>query len=437
MDDNLENGSSSDLDNEVEEKFLADGFDSEVEKKFVVDSNEALHFKLLRETKDLESEQNSFQPEMSHQVFGKTEKVFGYNDLKIELFYTAGWLRTYINMAYKEKISPSVIGLPADDVMKTLSTFLEHDYLENLDSFVSTLKDEVSFKPAGILIDSLSLSEENETSRKYEIYHVHLSNTDSKYFNDYYRRLQHFVIWYIDGASYVDFDDERWNYFIMYEKYLNENQDWCYGVVAFSTVYEYYAYPSHTRPRISQLLVLPPFQRRGLAVYLINSIYKHYLKNDSVIDITVEDPTENCQAVRDFLDMCRCEKLDCFAEDKLKSGFTVEMETELRTKFKIHKKQARRIYEILLLRAIDKSDENEYKKYRISVKKRLNAPFQKMGSMMRRMNYTFKPNEVEQAAVFQKPEIRYESLTRLYNELEDQYERVIERFENCVTKPVF
>lgn len=134
--------------------------------------------------------------------------------------------------------------------MKTLSTFLQHDYFENLDSFISTLKDEVSFKPAGVLVHSISLSDselwyidisimhvwsfthlyrneiillwyfdstENESTSQFEIYHVHISNAESKYFNEYYRRLQHFVIWYIDGASYVDLDDERWNYFIMYE----------------------------------------------------------------------------------------------------------------------------------------------------------------------------------------------------------------------------
>lgn len=84
----------------------------------------------------------------------------------------------------------------------------------------------------------------------------------------------------------MDVDDDKWNYFIMYEKYLNENQEYAYGVVAFGTVYEYYAYPSHIRPRISQLLVLPPFQKKGLAAYLINSMYKHYIDMQSVVDIT-------------------------------------------------------------------------------------------------------------------------------------------------------
>lgn len=39
-------------------------------------------------------------------------------------------------------------------------------------------------------------------------------------------------------------------------------------------------------------------------------------------------------------------------------------------------KQARRLYEIMLLRKVNKADEEQYRKYRIQVKNRLNAPFQ-------------------------------------------------------------
>lgn len=39
-------------------------------KNLVVSSNEALEFKLVRSVEDLENDQNTFKPEMSHQVFG-------------------------------------------------------------------------------------------------------------------------------------------------------------------------------------------------------------------------------------------------------------------------------------------------------------------------------------------------------------------------------
>lgn len=39
-------------------------------KPFVIDSNEALELKLIRKEEDIENEDTSFSPEMSHQVFG-------------------------------------------------------------------------------------------------------------------------------------------------------------------------------------------------------------------------------------------------------------------------------------------------------------------------------------------------------------------------------
>ena len=36
-----------------------------------------------------------------------------------------------------------------------------------------------------------------------------------------------------------------------------------YSLVAFASVYLFYCYPDRQRPRISQLLVLPHYQRRG------------------------------------------------------------------------------------------------------------------------------------------------------------------------------
>lgn len=42
----------------------------------------------------------------------------------------------------------------ADDVIGILKHFLSHEYLENIDLFVNTLKDEPTFKPSGTLLHS-------------------------------------------------------------------------------------------------------------------------------------------------------------------------------------------------------------------------------------------------------------------------------------------
>lgn len=59
---------------------------------------------LVREVEDLENDETSFGPEMCHQVFGENENIFGYTDLHIRLFYSAGSLQTYLGIEYTEKV---------------------------------------------------------------------------------------------------------------------------------------------------------------------------------------------------------------------------------------------------------------------------------------------------------------------------------------------
>ena len=59
-------------------------------------------------------------------------------------------------------------------------------------------------------------------------------------------------------------------------------------------MYQYYAYPQNTRPRISQMLVLPPFQRKGLGAEMLLAVQNHYCNNEKVVDITGEIMYSSC-----------------------------------------------------------------------------------------------------------------------------------------------
>jgi histone acetyltransferase 1 len=119
-----------------------------------------------------------------------------------------------------------------------------------------------------------------------------------------------------------------------YEKYKADDGTPRHAIVGYSTVYEYYAYPDKKRPRISQFLVLPPFQRRGLGAQLLHSVYRYYQTCPSVVDITVEDPSDEFMKLRFYVDACLCRKLDSFSAEKLKQGFSKEMLSEACTKYK-------------------------------------------------------------------------------------------------------
>jgi len=43
--------------------------------------------------------------------------------------------------------------------------------------------------------------------------------------------------------------------------------------------------------RISQVIVLPPYQSRGLGKVLLQTMYDYYLKQKLCLEISVEDPS--------------------------------------------------------------------------------------------------------------------------------------------------
>lgn len=56
--------------------------------------------------------------------------------------------------------------------------------------------------------------------------------------------------------------------------------------VGFCTLYTFYAYPDKRRFRLSQILVLPPFQRHGIGAALLEGAYAMADKYDAT-DVTV------------------------------------------------------------------------------------------------------------------------------------------------------
>lgn len=92
-------------------------------------------------------------------------------------------------------------------------------------------------------------------------------------------------------------------------------------------------------------------------------------------------------------------------------------------------KQARRIYEILKLKTVDKRNEKQYQDYRIEVKKRLNLPYQNEQKKLKTLEAFLKPQEIaEMKATFVlSAEQRLSNLDKSYRELEGLYERVLNR----------
>ncbi|KAE8741956.1 hypothetical protein FOCC_FOCC012516 [Frankliniella occidentalis] len=397
---------------------------------FLVNSNDALEFKLVRHPEDLKDEETTFKPDMSHQVFGDNETIFGYRDLHVKLYYTAGRLTTYMNVDYKEKADPDKFeGVEADDIPRILAEKLQPGFLSNLDTFVASLSKESKFTPYGELINSFKTGRDGNEPCTYEIY---LCDTSNSEFIKYHERLQTFILWYIDGSSYIDTDDSNWKFFVCYEKYKLDGKT-MYAIAGYATVYQYYAYPKNIRPRISQFLVLPPFQRQGIGANLLRTIYNNFKGQDKVLDITVEDPSQDFQYLRDYVDCENMMKLASYQTKQLKDGFSEEMAQEARSKLKINKRQARRVYEILRLKATNRKDKEDYRQYRLNIKRRLNTPFQREKKTILKLKCALDEDELKATEHLKSQEQRLENLDRQYRELEQDYQHVIERLASSLS----
>lgn len=214
-----------------------------------------------------------------------------------------------------------------------------------------------------------------------------------------------------------------------YEKYQTSEGKTAYATIGYTTVYLYYAYPQNTRPRISQMLVFPPFQGQGIGAQMIEAVYNKYRNDSKVIDITVEDPSDDFRRIRNYVDAKLCKDLPSFSKENLFKGFNDDMVKEAREKHKINPRQCRIVYEILRLNVTNVNDTDEYKAYRLCVKKRLNIPHYKQKSDLKRMERAGVEMQMANAQIPTTDE-RIEQLKGEYNAHEEEYQRILHRLKN-------
>lgn len=400
-------------------------------QNYVTDALDCTRFRLVRDERDIEDESIAFPPDMAHQIFGEQESIFGYRDLKIDVCFVASSLDIYFNIKYSKKVDDVYSdGVKADDVEKALATLVEDGcYYTNLEEYKKVVKAKTeSFKPFGEKVDEFEISSgtPDGSTRAFEVY---VSDVNDKEFLKYHSRLESFSFWFIDAFSRVE-HDPLWLFFMVYEKYSTDNNEIRYATAGYFTVYQYFSYPQFIRPRVSQILVLPPFQKLGIASRLIEeTVFKHFVPKENVADITYEQPTDIVQHIRSVVDTKRCMALPAFAKDKLLVGFSKNMLREAKEKFKINPKQCRVIYEILRLGAFDMKNDMEYRKYRVEVKKRLNLN----DSRNRRELLRLQKKGVDVSGAFSilpTVEDRIEQLHAAYKEVEQVYLQVLKKVQS-------
>jgi len=416
--------------NDVDSRLLRKAVDSGLDA-FLCDANEAIELKLVRNAEEIDDDETTFNPEMSHQVYGENESIFGYKDLRIKLFYSAARLTTYLNVSYSTKVKHD--GVEADDIRSPLLERIPPGFLENLDDFRSSIDKEDSFVPFGEQIMAFQ-HDMGEGEKRFEIFKVSsvesLSNPDA--FLAYHERLQTFLLWFVDASSFIDVDDPKWTFYFLYEKAMVNGKPIYYNI-GYSTVYRYYAHPFKLRPRISQFLIHQPWQRKGLGAKLYTTITDDLRKDPDVLDIVVEDPSEAFVLLRDYVDCLACRSLKAFSKESLLASdkLTDDMEHEARQLLKINRRQAKRVFEILRLSVINENDKQQMKAFRLAVKGRLNQPYAAEKRKLDKCQKFLKPNELQAVMRQMKmaPSEQKEYLDNCFQELIQDYNKIVRKLE--------
>ncbi|PCH38402.1 acyl-CoA N-acyltransferase [Wolfiporia cocos MD-104 SS10] len=302
---------------------------------WTVDANEALRLSLVRAKDDKASlstreAYEGFHPTFTYPMFGEDEKIYGYRDLSVDLKFASGSLATHLSLTSSAMVASTSA---RDNVLSTLTRFLpppsDDASCATADDFSTRVEaDALAFRPHGDCVFSYSrpvsalgkgkardgaddgkayrispvLSPEDAETVEFEVYH---STWATPGFRAYHRRMQLFVLLYIEAGSYIKEDEEGWEFMVLYEKRTRRSDPSIatYHFVGYATLYPFYCFPERVRMRISQFLILPPYQQEGHGSALYTAIYQHVLARPEIAELTVEDPAEAFEDLRDRNDL--------------------------------------------------------------------------------------------------------------------------------------
>jgi len=272
---------------------------------------------------------------MTYSIFGDEETIFGYQGLKINLRYNACDMRPGVQILYTKKFK-TLGETSATDLKSVLEPYLPKTAFEKSAVFETAIADAsyADWTPPGELCKTIEVGG--------QIYEVWKGNLADSAVQQMVKRLQILIPLFIEGGTLIELKDpewtlERWTIFFLYQKKTAnvDPQVSPYTFMGYSTVYRYFLYQPITPPsspkkqriehpatfdfklpvpeisfqtlpcrsRISQFVILPPFQGGGNGSRFYNAIFEFYTKELQTIEITVEDPNVDFDDLRDLNDL--------------------------------------------------------------------------------------------------------------------------------------
>ena len=315
-----------------------------------------------------------FSPTFTYPIFGDEEQIYGFRDLVIHLVFDSVTFKPFLNVKYSATAGDDVDA--QRDVIDKITPFLpEGDFIQRdeaawVDAF---MKERETFDINALGAERVDEYKGAADGTTYGVYRAPLgqlaaADAAAQATNPgaqsplvrFWKRIQILTLLFIEAATYISLEDEpEW------ELYLTFNEA-DRTLVGLCTAYKYWDYrdagafdsseaPAY-RKKISQFLVLPPYQGQGHGSALYNAIYRGWFRDSAVTELTVEEPNEAFDDMRDRNDLEMLERAGFFAEvpaEPAHSGDRLlvsdEWAEQMRHKYKLEQRQFSRLLEMALL----------------------------------------------------------------------------------------
>lgn len=300
-------------------------------------------------------------------------------------------MRPHLKISYEKKFT-TVGTTAALDLNKTFSNFLPPIAFER--GFGTDVRNDATaatWTPPGECVNKYTRDGEN-----YEVWAGSLLDLPMRTLVD---NIQIMILFFIEGGQFINLEDvdwtlDRWRVYLTYHKASQPSAPNAspYSFVGYATTYRFYKFQKtpkeskvplmfppteaitpnklSSRLRISQFLITPPYQNSGHGSALFQAIYGEVMADATIVEMTVEDPSEEFDKLRDLNDFDNLEKQFKAVDLKIDSSPFASMERgrlktvptakllpldklqAIRSKNKIARRQFERMVEMYLLAQI-------------------------------------------------------------------------------------
>ncbi|PAN12009.2 hypothetical protein PAHAL_2G238800 [Panicum hallii] len=326
-----------------------------------VEANECMKVFLARNPDEAGSEDcTSIQPFDLNHFIGEDGKIYGYKNLKINVWISAISFHGYADISFEET---SDGGKGITDLKPVLQSIFGENLVEK-EEFLQTFSKECEYIRYSYFLTIVRVELQGAAAFLYS-------------------RLVPLVLLLVEGSTPIDIGEHGWEMLPVVKKTTQESVP-KFQLLGFAAVHNFYHYPESTRLRISQILVLPPHQGEGHGLRLLEAINSTAL-SENIYDVTIEDPSDYLQYVRSSMDCLRLLTFDpikpalsamvsSLKESNLSKRTCslrmvppADLTETVRQKLKINRKQFLRCWEILVCLSLDSEDRKSMDNFRACI----------------------------------------------------------------------